>query len=237
MHIFTNVLRETKTTFNVLAEIDDAATRTANNQRARPLRASRTYVQGVAVLAAGRRSKMNPDQLLGRGSNKDPLMELLGRYSKWTYWIDRTGSLQRLVSREPSVPVRHRRVRKLSIEKVDVLVELYRSGATMIELAEEFKVHRTTVSAHLRRAGEKPGCVVGRARSTPYDGSTLRLRLRARRGGGPQVRQSRSLQPVPELPPVLRAECETETQVNPTSLQPGLPAHDRTATRPVFDKS
>ena len=33
-------------------------------------------------------------------------------------------------AREPSVPVRHRRVRKLSIEEVDVLVELYRSGAT-----------------------------------------------------------------------------------------------------------
>jgi DNA-binding NarL/FixJ family response regulator len=40
--------------------------------------------------------------------------------------------------------------RKLSSEEVVVLVERYRAGATMIELAEQFKIHRTTVSAHLR---------------------------------------------------------------------------------------
>jgi DNA-binding CsgD family transcriptional regulator len=40
---------------------------------------------------------------------------------------------------------------------VVVLAERYRAGATMIELAEQFRVHRTTVSAHLRRAGEKAG--------------------------------------------------------------------------------
>jgi DNA-directed RNA polymerase specialized sigma24 family protein len=44
-------------------------------------------------------------------------------------------------------------VRKLSSDEVDVLVERYRSGATMMELAELFNIHRTTVSAHLRRAG------------------------------------------------------------------------------------
>jgi DNA-directed RNA polymerase specialized sigma24 family protein len=43
-------------------------------------------------------------------------------------------------------------VRKLSSEEVDVLVERYRSGATMIELADLFKIHRTTVAAQLRRA-------------------------------------------------------------------------------------
>jgi DNA-binding NarL/FixJ family response regulator len=84
-------------------------------------------------------------------------VELLGRYSNWTYWIDRTESVLRDVSERSWAPAERGIVRKLSSEEVVVLVERYRAGATMIELAEQFEVHRTTVSAHLRRAGEKTG--------------------------------------------------------------------------------
>jgi DNA-binding NarL/FixJ family response regulator len=61
------------------------------------------------------------------------------------------------VSERSSAPAKRGTVRKLSTEEVVVLVERYWAGATMIGLAEQFKVHRTTVSAHLRRAGEKTG--------------------------------------------------------------------------------
>ena len=80
-------------------------------------------------------------------------MELLGRYSNWTYWVDRTSWMWHHATNRPRGPaVLRATVRKLSSEEVDVLVERYRSGATMAELGELFKIHRTTVSAHLRRA-------------------------------------------------------------------------------------
>jgi len=50
--------------------------------------------------------------------------------------------------------MKHGTVRKLSSQEGVVLVEGYRAGATMIELAEQGKVHRTTVSAHLRRPNQ-----------------------------------------------------------------------------------
>lgn len=43
--------------------------------------------------------------------------------------------------------------RRLEPAEVDRLVDQYRSGATVRELAAEFSVGRTTVSAHLERRG------------------------------------------------------------------------------------
>jgi len=43
------------------------------------------------------------------------------------------------------------RARRMSEEKVDVLIAEFRDGATVTQLAEWFEVHRTTVMAHLRR--------------------------------------------------------------------------------------
>lgn len=50
----------------------------------------------------------------------------------------------------PSHQGRQRQVR-LSAERVDELVELYRSGASKAELARVFGINETTVRAHLRR--------------------------------------------------------------------------------------
>ena len=50
----------------------------------------------------------------------------------------------------PSHQWRQRQVR-LSTERVDELVELYRSGASKAELARVFGINETTVRAHLRR--------------------------------------------------------------------------------------
>ena len=49
----------------------------------------------------------------------------------------------------------HRQVqRKLNKVELDQLVTGYQSGATVYELAEQFGVHRNTVSASLKRQGE-----------------------------------------------------------------------------------
>jgi DNA-binding CsgD family transcriptional regulator len=92
----------------------------------------------------------------GHGWSKTAMVELVGRYSKWTYWVQLTNTLQRHRSKRPRRLVKRAPVRKLSTEEVAVLLERYRSGATMIELAGQFKIHRTTVSAQLRRVGVKP---------------------------------------------------------------------------------
>jgi hypothetical protein len=71
---------------------------------------------------------------LGRtaGFEQHPLglaeVELLGRYSKWTYWIDRTDSVLRHVSERSWAPAKRGTVRNLSSEEVVVLVERYRAG-------------------------------------------------------------------------------------------------------------
>jgi DNA-binding CsgD family transcriptional regulator len=44
-------------------------------------------------------------------------------------------------------------VQQLSPEAVRELVAGYEDGATVYELAEQFKIHRTTVSLHLQRQG------------------------------------------------------------------------------------
>jgi transposase-like protein len=43
--------------------------------------------------------------------------------------------------------------RKLSTAEIDKLVQQYKSGATVYELAEQFGIHRTTASLHLHRHG------------------------------------------------------------------------------------
>lgn len=49
--------------------------------------------------------------------------------------------------------------------EIDKLVDGYRRGATVYELAEQFGIHRQTVSAHLHREGV---AMRSRVRMTPY---------------------------------------------------------------------
>lgn len=58
-----------------------------------------------------------------------------------------------LTQRRPALPFRQRQVR-LTDGSVARLVASRRSGATIAEVAEDFRVHRTTVMAYLRRARE-----------------------------------------------------------------------------------
>jgi len=52
-----------------------------------------------------------------------------------------------------SQPVRHKQCRRLTEAQIAELVEQYRSGLTVYELAEVFGIHRTTVGIILRRHG------------------------------------------------------------------------------------
>ena len=58
------------------------------------------------------------------------------------------------VALERRTSVAHPRAnRKLEPDEIEALVRRYRNGATVYELAEEFGMHRQTVSAHLHREG------------------------------------------------------------------------------------
>jgi len=137
-------------------EIDETAMHVRYLRQTNQDHASWTYMhsRSYAGSAARARSKTNPDLLQGRGSNKDPLVELLGRYSKRTSWTNLLSQVrQSRQSGRPAVPPRHGIVRRLSDEQVAMLVGRYVDGATIKDLAKYFKIHRTTVSMHLLRQG------------------------------------------------------------------------------------
>jgi DNA-binding transcriptional ArsR family regulator len=52
-----------------------------------------------------------------------------------------------------TVRVRRRTATRLSVSQVTALVDSYRAGETVYELAARFGIHRATVSAHLHRQG------------------------------------------------------------------------------------
>jgi hypothetical protein len=52
---------------------------------------------------------------------------------------------------DSSLPERQRQ-KRLKPEEIERVVELYRRGATVYELAEQFSCHRTTISAALHKA-------------------------------------------------------------------------------------
>jgi DNA-directed RNA polymerase specialized sigma24 family protein len=82
-------------------------------------------------------------------------VDLLGCYSKRTSWTKREQPLPHPTDGDQQSALRRRRpaVVALSDADVEALVEAYRAGATVYELATRFKIHRTTVSQHLHRQG------------------------------------------------------------------------------------
>jgi DNA invertase Pin-like site-specific DNA recombinase len=78
-------------------------------------------------------------------------VELLRRCSNWTNWTDLLKRLRqsRQAGRPEASPGRGT-ARRLSEEQVAKLVDGYTDGLTMKELANYFKIHRTTVSLHLK---------------------------------------------------------------------------------------
>ena len=83
------------------------------------------------------------------------LVDLLGRYSKWTYWKKNAQRIFGYTIPKHTNPPKavHACVRKLSASEIARLAENYQAGATITDLAAAFKIHRTTVSQHLLRSG------------------------------------------------------------------------------------
>jgi DNA-directed RNA polymerase specialized sigma24 family protein len=80
-------------------------------------------------------------------------VELLGRYAsrgKWGKSVQEALDSRRIVTNTSTLSGR---VRRLGREQVAELVEGYRLGATVYELAERFEINRKTVSEHLHRQG------------------------------------------------------------------------------------
>jgi hypothetical protein len=103
-----------------------------------------------------RPSHTNPDLLFeDRGSKMNPLVDLLGCYSKRTMWTSRLPKPRDIAVSDQSSARRDRRppAKQLTAVEVDALVDGYRSGATVYELAARFSIHRNTVSQHLNREG------------------------------------------------------------------------------------
>lgn len=82
-------------------------------------------------------------------------MEVLGRYSK--HW-SQIQVIQKLLAMTPNgcpvAPVLSRQAQyRLSKSEIERLLIIYQSGRTVNDLAADFQVNRTTIMAHLRRAG------------------------------------------------------------------------------------
>lgn len=78
----------------------------------------------------------------------------LPRYSSWANWTNLLDGLrQSRQSGRPEASTSRGIVRRLSYEQVARLIDRHLGGATITDLAEFFKIHRTTVSLHLKRQG------------------------------------------------------------------------------------
>jgi lambda repressor-like predicted transcriptional regulator len=82
-------------------------------------------------------------------------VDLLGRYSNRTSWAKRLCGLPKATTEEATdtVRVRRRTATRLPANQVTALVDGYRAGETIYQLAARFGIHRATVSAHLHRQG------------------------------------------------------------------------------------
>jgi hypothetical protein len=78
--------------------------------------------------------------------------------------LESTSVLRRLAAELPALlrrrlrkkTVTNRQVqRRLKSEQVDQLVAEYQAGDSMLQLANRWRLHRTTAAEHLRRAGLK----------------------------------------------------------------------------------
>ena len=79
---------------------------------------------------------------------------MLERYSRWTFWTERVKPALGMRADRPAPPPSNRGIaRRLTDDEVTELVEHYRDGATVYDLASRFRIDRTTVSGHLHRRG------------------------------------------------------------------------------------
>ena len=81
-------------------------------------------------------------------------MEVLGNYSNLGTVQDLRVLAEFAGRDRPPASGRRRQVqRRLRVEEQEALIKQYKDGATLIELASQFGVHKHTVSAILARRG------------------------------------------------------------------------------------
>jgi site-specific DNA recombinase len=82
-------------------------------------------------------------------------VDLLGAYSNHSEQGERLRGLLKMVPSGPpeAVPRTIRRQRRLSQEQVHELIDSYRLGICVNDLAAQFEIHRSTVFDHVNRAG------------------------------------------------------------------------------------
>ena len=85
------------------------------------------------------------------------IVELLGSYSNQTYVLDRLITITSLKTTERATDQVKRkpqqRHRRLTSEQTRELIQRYKTGETLRQLGDAFKVHRKTVSVILKRQG------------------------------------------------------------------------------------
>jgi DNA-binding CsgD family transcriptional regulator len=83
------------------------------------------------------------------------MVDHLGRYSNRASWVKRLPRLPKATVSASATTVRTHRssATRLSPAQIADLITGYQSGQTVYELADRFKIHRVTVSAHLHRHG------------------------------------------------------------------------------------
>ena len=95
-----------------------------------------------------------PRQRLGPLTCTNPV-DFLGRYSKRTSWTKRVARLPETTADDQPGAV-HRQpvtVKTLPAAGVAALLDDYRAGASVNDLAAQFGIHRATVAQHLHRNG------------------------------------------------------------------------------------
>lgn len=81
---------------------------------------------------------------------------MLGRYSNRSDQGERIGEVLKSApdaAVRPKIRTSPRTARRLESQEIDALVWAYSNGATVYELAQEFGIHRSTVSVVLEREG------------------------------------------------------------------------------------
>lgn len=128
---------------------------------------------GPGLLAAGPEPHVWT-ALRKSGWNQRATVDLLGCYSKRTSWTKRLPDRLSLTEGDQtSASRRHRSVTtRLSATDVATLLDDYRAGATVYELAARFGIHRVTVSQHLHRQGVS---MRRRGLTSPQANEALRL--------------------------------------------------------------
>jgi hypothetical protein len=93
---------------------------------------------------------------LQTGSNRQVIVEVLGRYSNLCDQRERLRNLLQIVPEgPPNVNLRTSKQfqNRLEPAEIHLLKQAYRSGATLRDLARDFEIHRTTAMELLERAG------------------------------------------------------------------------------------